>query len=360
VSKYQILVDGTAVGSDFYDALSSVEVEENADMPDALRLRFPVSTKDKDLTWVNDPKLQPFANVAVVITDEKGATQCIFDGYVLAAKVHLEAGITASTLEVTGQDASVLMQLEEKSREFVGMTHGDVANTLFGEHGFGTAAHNSEDDSPAATEETHTLMQRGSDLEFLQRLARRTSRWCRVACGATAGDRVGYFAPPHLEGDPVLVLNLNDAEKRQVKALDFVWDVARPNKVAAQQASLSDTEAVKADTGDSGLPALDARDLRTFAGRDRTVMLTAAADDPELPGRARAVLRDAGWFASCEGTANLAVTKIVLRAADLVTIEGVGKLLSGKHLVRRVRHTITADSHEMAFTLIRNAVGPRP
>jgi phage protein D len=358
MSKCQILVEGAPVTSDFYDALASVEVEENADMPDALRLRLPVSTKDKDLTWVGDAKLKPFANVAVVVTDENGSTQCIFDGYVLAHRVHLEAGITASTLEVTGQDASVLMQLEEKSREFSGMTHGGVANQLFGEHGFSTAARNTEDDSPSATEDTHTLMQRSSDLEFLQRLARRTGRWCRVACGAKAGNRVGYFAPPDVKGSPVLTLNLNDPDKSQVKALDFMWDVARPTKVAAQQASLTDTEAVSADTNDSGLSALDKRDLRTFAGRDRTVMLTAAADDPELAGRARAVLRDAGWFASCEGSANLAVTKIVLRVGDVVSIEGVGTLLSGKHLVKRVRHTITADSHQMAFTLIRNAVGP--
>jgi hypothetical protein len=87
-------------------------------------------------------------------------------------------------------------------------------------------------------------------------------------------------------------------------------------------------------------------------------MLTAAADDPELAGRARAVLREAGWFARCEGTTNLALTKIVLRVGAIVAIEGVGTLLSGKHLVKRVHHTITANSHEMAFTLVRNAVGP--
>ena len=88
-------------------------------------------------------------------------------------------------------------------------------------------------------------------------------------------------------------------------------------------------------------------------------MLTAATDDAELRGRARAVLRDAGWFARCEGTTNLAVAKVVLRVGAVVAIEGVGTLLSGKHLVKSVRHTITTDSHEMAFTLVRNAVGPQ-
>jgi Phage tail baseplate hub (GPD) len=358
MSKYQVILDGSAVGSDFYDALSSVEVEENVDLPDALRLKLPVSTKGKDLTWVNDSKLKPFTNVAVVITPEDGANQCIFDGYVLSHKIHLESGVTASTLEVTGQDASVLMGLEERTREFAGMTHGEVANTIFGEHGFGRGPHNTDDDSPAATEDTHTLLQRGTDIDFLRRLARRDGRWCRVVCGEKAGDRTGVFEVPDLKGEPALVLDLNDPDKSQVKALDFVWDVARPTKVATQQASFADTDPVVADTSDGGLPALDARDLRTFAGRDRIVMLTAAADDADLPGRARAVLREAGWFARCEGTTNLALTKIVLRVGNVVAIEGVGTLLSGRHLVKSVRHTITANAHEMAFTLVRNAVGP--
>jgi hypothetical protein len=75
-------------------------------------------------------------------------------------------------------------------------------------------------------------------------------------------------------------------------------------------------------------------------------------------GRAAALLRDAGWFARCEGTADVAKLKAVLRVGSVVEIEGVGSLLSGKYLVRNVRHTIMRERHTMAFTLIRNAVGP--
>jgi hypothetical protein len=42
----------------------------------------------------------------------------------------------------------------------------------------------------------------------------------------------------------------------------------------------------------------------------------------------------------------------------VVAVEGVGTLLSGKQLVQSVRHTITTNSHAMAFTLVRNALGP--
>ena len=52
----------------------------------------------------------------VVETPDDGTAQTIFDGYVLSHKVHLETGVTASTLDVWGQDASVLMGLEDKAR----------------------------------------------------------------------------------------------------------------------------------------------------------------------------------------------------------------------------------------------------
>ncbi len=361
MSTYQLLIDGTPVAADFYDSISSLQVEENSDLPDALRIVFPVSAANDDLTWVGDDRLRPYANLAVTVTpDEGGATQCIFDGYVLSHNAHLQVGITASTLEVGAQDASVLMGLTEAVKEWSGMTDGQVANDVFQQYGFTPSSDNTADDSPSHTDDGHTLMQRASDIDFLRRLARRNGRWCRVFCTDTPGSRTGYFAMPSLDSDPVTTLDLSDPAKAQVQALDFHWDIARPNKVATRQASLSDTDkdGTVADTSDSGLPALDDRDLATFAGRDTTVVLTAAADDDELPGRAQGLLREACWFARCEGSVDISMIKQVLRVGSVIAIENVGQLLSGKYLIRSVRHTITTGSHAMAFTLMRNAVGP--
>ena len=109
---------------------------------------------------------------------------------------------------------------------------------------------------------------------------------------------------------------------------------------------------------DSGLTALDAQSLPDFAGQDKTVILTAAADTCELPQRASGLLREAGWFARCEGTADLAVLKQVLRVGTVVQVEGCGSLLSGPYLVWSVRHSVTTQAHSMAFVLVRNAVRP--
>jgi phage protein D len=206
-------------------------------------------------------------------------------------------------------------------------------------------------------------MQRGSDIQFLRGLARRNGKLCRVTCATKPGQRVGYFAKPQLAGDAAVTLKLNDPQSWTVSALDFEWDVTRPSAVKARQALLTDPseDGAGADTADSGLAALDARGLAAFAGKPMTVLLTAPVDDAgELVLRAQALLREAGWFARCEGEVDAARLNAVLRAGTVVAVEGVGALHSGKYYVWSVRHTIDADSHKMKFLLVRNAAGPEP
>lgn len=359
MSTYQVLFNGTPAGQDFYDMVSRLEIEENADLPGAVLLQLPVAAKDGQLTWVGDARIAPYSNIAVVATPAGAQAQCIFDGYVLTHKVHMPSGPAGATVDVWGQDASVLMGLTETVKEWSGLGDADVADQIFQTYGFTPAGDNSSEPGPSHTEDEHTLMQRGSDADFLRRLARRTGRWFRVICADVPGKRTGYFALPSLTKEPSITIDLNDPKKSSVAVLDFSWDVTRPSTVAARQASLTDADqaGVSADTSDSGLKPLDAQDLATFAGRPKKVILTAAADTAELPGRAAGLLREAGWFVRCEGTADLNVVKQVLRVGTVVAVEGCGSLLSGPYLVWSVRHSITTQAHAMAFVLVRNAMG---
>jgi len=363
-SSMQLLVDNQPVSDDLFSRIDTIEVEENVDMPGAIELQIAVGrSTDGDLDPVNDPALQPFANVAVVVTADGQPPECIFDGFILSQRIHLETGTTASTLRVWGQDASWLMNLEEKVREWSGMTDGMAANSIFSEYGFIPAPENTDDDSPAHTEDGQTLMQRATDVQFLQLLARRGGKFARVACGPLPGVRTGYFVRPNLDPPAEVTLNLNDKEQWNVAALDVEWDVTRPTEVAARQAlfTSSDETGVQGDTDSSELAPLDDRDLATFAGRSIKAQLTANAfDADDLAMRARALLTESGWFVRCEGDADVARLKKVLRAATVVELEGIGSVHSGKYFVWSVRHSITSVSHRMHFVLVRNAVGPAP
>jgi phage protein D len=361
---FQFLINGSPADDQLLTVMGPIEVEENADLPGAIQLTLPVdSDGNGDLTFVNDARFQPFSNLVVVATPDGGSDQCIFDGYVLSNKLHLQKGTTGSTLQVWGQDASWLMNLEEKTKEWVDVTDADVANSIFGDYGITPDDGNTDDDSPSHTEDGHSLMQRASDIQFLRSLARRNGKFCRVACTDTPGQRTGYFSKPSLSGDPAVTLELNDPTEWTVDTLDLDWDVSRPTEVKAAQALFddSDEDGASVDQTDSGLDLLSDRDLPAFSGKTMTVMLTAPVDAAdELTLRAESVLREAGWFVRCEGQADLSRLHAVLRVGTIVQINGAGSLNSGNYFVWSVRHTIDKQGHRMNFVLVRNAIGSAP
>ena len=118
---------------------------------------------------------------------------------------------------------------------------------------------------------------------------------------------------------------------------------------------------MSADTADCGLPLLDARGLSELRRPGRLGACSPPpADTAELPGRARAVLREAGWFATLRGHRGPVRPQAGAAGRDGGRRGGGRLLLSGTYLVWSVRHTITTQSHTMAFVLVRNAVGPAP
>jgi len=357
---FQLQVGGKPAPPALREALQSVEVEENADGPDAMVLELPVNrTASGDLKFVDDGTFEPYTQVSAILT-AGGATQCIFDGYVLSWRLHLDRVAASSTIRVWAQDASWLMNVNDTVREWPGQTDGQVANSIFGNYGFSPADANTDDDSPAHQPSQHTLFQRATDLQFLHALAQRNGKICRVACADKPGERTGYFIRPSLDGQPAATIALASQATWAVDTLDLDWDVMRPTEVDASQVSLTDpsSSGVPGDATSSGLSALGARDLPTYAGRSSTLVLTATADVPELPQRTTAVLRDAEWFGRCRGEADLDRLDTVLRAATVVAVTGAGSAHSGSWFVWRVNHLIAVDSCRIRFTLVRNAIGP--
>jgi len=359
-NTFAILISGQEA-TDLEAAIAELEIEENVDMPGAFSIKLPLNrSSEGDYDLVNDTRLAPLSNVCITASAGDGQAQCLIDGYVLAQTVHLDTGTSASTIKVWGQDATWMMNTTEQVKEWANVTDGAVANSIFGNYGITPDPDNLSDDSPAHTDDGHTLMQRGTDAQFLRRLARRNGKLFRVFCTDTPGQRTGSFAKPSLGGDAVTTLTLNDATAATVDALDLSWDVMRPSATLARQALFTDDDQDGAGgtTSDSGLSPLEAQSLAAFSGTSVTSVLTSTVDDgQELTQRAQSVLIEAGWFVRCQGTADVNRLGAVLRAGTVVQLDAAGSLHSGKYYVWSVRHKITAEKHTMDFVLTRNAVG---
>jgi len=345
-----------------YSAIADLEVEECSDQPSTLVLRLPVNRVSAgDLQFVGDGTFEPGTNIAITVTPAGpgAASQCVFDGYVLSWRLHLDRAAVSSTVEIWAQDASWLMNLDDHVFEWSGQTDGEVASAIFSGYGFRPAAANTANDSPRHAPDGHTLLQRATDLQFLRGLARRGGKLCRVACTDTPGARTGYFVTPAVDGQPAATISLTDPDSWTVDALDFDWDVMRPTEVDAGQVDLTAAgPGTEVSADDSGLRVLGARGYPAYLGRSSSLLLTAPADVPELSQRTAAVLAESGFFSRCTGEADSERIGAILRAGDVVTIQGAGSLQSGNWLVWKVRHSYSLDAWKMAFTLVRNAVGP--
>jgi hypothetical protein len=359
----QLAVGGTPVPDALYAAIAQLEVEESADRPGALLLQLPANrTASGDLQFVGDGIFEPRANITLTVTlSAPGSqTQCIFDGYALSWRLHLDRASTSSTTEVWAQDASWLMNIDDQVREWPGNTDGEVANQIFSKYAITPAAGNTLNDSPRHNPGGHTLFQRATDLQFLRGLARRGGKLCRVACTDTPGARTGYFVTPAVDGQPVTTISLTDPINWTVDTLDFDWDVMRPTEADSGQVDLTQSadSGTEVTTDSSGLKALGDRDFPTYLGQSSTLLLTTPADVPELSQRTAAVLAESGFFSRCDGEADAERLGTILRVGDVVTIEGAGSIQSGNWLVWNVRHKYSLDSWKMSFSLVRNAMGP--
>jgi hypothetical protein len=359
----QLSVNEIPVPEEFYDAIEQMEIEESSDRPGALLLQLPVNrTSAGDLQFVGDGTFEPMTNVTLTVTPaaQDSPTQCIFDGYVLSWRLHLDRASTSSTIDIWAQDASWLMNIDDNVVEWSSRTDGEVANEIFTSHGFAVAAGNTDNDSPSHAPDGHTLFQRATDLQFLRGLARRGGKLCRVACTDSPGVRTGYFVVPSVASQPVATISLFDPDNWTVETLDFDWDVMRPTEADASQVDLTQASDTGTDvtTDASGLAPLDDRDYPTYLGQSSTLLLTAPADLPELDQRTAAVLTESGFFSRCSGEADADRIGTILRAGDVVTIEGAGNIQSGNWLVWNVRHRYSPDAWKMSFTLVRNAMGP--
>ena len=129
----------------------------------------------------------------------------------------------ASTLEVSGLDATALMNLEEKVVAWPNMPDSAVASSIFAQHQLVPRV---DVTSPVLVEPEGTTIQRGTDIRFLRRLARRNGFDCYVQPDALTGVDTGHFRARSLFGTPDAVLPSNFGDDTNVSDFQISYDLA--------------------------------------------------------------------------------------------------------------------------------------
>lgn len=358
--SYSLQVDGAPASDDLLGAIKQIEVEDHAHMADMLRLRLAIAVTEDGAGWtlVDQDAFGRLAKLGVSVTVGTGPAVPLITAYVVEVDTSFSSEPGGSMLSVVAMDPTVLMHLEEKVKAWPNQADSDVASSIFSDPGYGFTTV-VDDTGWSRDEKDHTLMQRGTDIQFLRQLADRNGYECFVETTG-AGTVEGHFHPPKSDADPQGTLTVNMGAASNVNSFRARFDMLGP--VIARAATIDpDDASAQSSRSDEPTQADDMGAAPTTPGdRPRSVLLSglAMSQSGETDRYAQAVVDRSAWSIVAETEVNTVTYGGVLRAKRPVLVRGAGRQFSGRYYVERVLHTIASDgTYTQRCTLRRNAVG---
>jgi phage protein D len=358
--SYALLIDGAPVSGDLMAAIQQLEVEDHTDKAAMLRLRLGIGVGPSCGSWafVDDATFQPLANVQVLVS-VGSKTEPLISAFVINTNGNFSNRPGESTLEVVAMDPSIHLHLKERVKDWPNMTDSDVASAIFADAAYAqlglvpvvdtTTWRHQQDD--------HTLIQQGTDMQFLKTLAHRNGFQCYVEMNpATSATEAHFHAPRLNQPQPALSVNMGPATN--VNSFTARYDMIQP---ATVEATGLDVDTAQDQAANVAAPSLQALGSTATGGgsRPRHIVLTqhGMADTGELQTHAQALVDESGWAITGEGEVNTVTYGGILRAKRVVPVRGAGSQFSGTYLVERVLHTFAGTKYTQHFTLRRNALG---
>jgi hypothetical protein len=110
-AAYTLEINNAPAEQDLLDAIALIEVEDDAALASAFRLRVPIGlTDDGDWTQVAEQIFRPLIPVTIGVQFGSDINETLMKGYITSHHIHFDKDSGASFLEVIGMDASVLMK----------------------------------------------------------------------------------------------------------------------------------------------------------------------------------------------------------------------------------------------------------
>jgi len=378
----QIAFDDEAADEDFYGDIVSLTVEESTTTAGTFHLQLrSVHQDDGSWTYLDDDQLALFTKVSIQIgfmsggglsaalgglTNGNDGLEPVFDGYITAVNVNLGSQPGNAFIDVMGTDTSVLMSLEEKIVTWPNLSDSDIVQQIVSDYGVQVEA---DDTATVHDENDTTVIQRGTDIQFVCELARRNSLEFYFETDKDSGDVVAFLRKPQLDGTPQPDLAIQFGDDSNLRSFSTRLSGQRPLNVKTEQMDVKENSPNIGQASDTQFDKLGDKDVNALVGDqlDRLVtpreaqaqMLvlgTPTSDATELQTLAQAVRDEAAWFIDGQGEINSDAYQAVLRPRRLVLIKGAGKQYSGKYYVTSVAHQLRGDgSYTQKFEARRNA-----
>jgi hypothetical protein len=347
------------VSKEILDALVNVQVRTAAGEPSGFQMTFAFSSKSPlNTLLLLLGQVGPFIRTIIVVT-VNGTPHVLMDGVIGQHQVTPNVETGRSTLTVTGSDLTGVMGLVD----FTGIPYpampaeARVALIIAKYAVFGMIPMIIPSvfmDVPIPVDRIPS--HQGTDLEYINNLAREVGYVFYVEPGPVPGTNVAYWGPEIKVGVPQAALNVNMDAYNNVESLNFSFNGASkvmPIVFIQNQETRVPIPIPIPDISPFN-PPLGL--IPSFPTRFRMMRNTANLN----PVQAIALgLAEASRTSDAvTGTGSLDVLRYgrVLKARGLVGVRGAGQAFNGLYFVKSVTHKIQRGEYKQDFTLTRNGL----
>lgn len=346
------------------DALDSVEVTTAAGSASGFQLTFQITARSELNTifliaaGTNTSIGTPPLRVMLIVT-MNGAAQPLFDGVMTKVDVQAGTGDSAGTMTVTGEDLSKVMDMQDFSgMPFPAMpVEARVALICAKFAVFGLIPLIVPVLFPEVPVPVDKIpAQQGTDLAYVQELARRAGYVFYIEPGPVPGTNIAYFGPELKVGVPQPALNLDMDALTNVESLSFSFDptkgvlpvvfIQNPLTRAPIPLPIPNLNPLQPPLGVLPTPIANVTILK-----DTAKLGPAAALSRGLAEAARS--QDA---VSGEGSLDVLRYGRMLKARGLVGVRGAGIAHDGLYFVQSVTSTLKRGEFRQRFRLTRNGL----
>jgi hypothetical protein len=344
--------------------LQSVEVTHSDEGRSGFQIVFgsgrsgPAGLLDHPLLTL--PLLRPFNRVILIVTFN-AIPRVLMDGIITDQQLLPSNEPGGSRLAVTGEDVSLMMDLEERSAEHPAQDETVIALKLiatYAQYGLiPTVLPPPVIDPPLPIE--RIPVQQGTDLAYLTQMARRHAYVFYVSPGPAPFTNVAYWGPPTRLDLPQRALSVNMGPDTNVENLRFRHDVLSPAFVSGEVQDRLTNQVVPVQTVASLRPPLSSQPswLVHFPNLRRTQLRQSGLTAVQAFARAQATADASTDAVVAEGELDALRYNGLLQARGLVGLRGAGYSYDGLYYVKRVTHSITLQQYRQRFTLTREGVG---
>jgi hypothetical protein len=352
---------------DIAEAVQSVSVTQADEGRSGFQIVLQVGragpTDMLDYRLMLNPLLAPFNRV--ILTVLFGALpEVLIDGVITNRQFSPGSQPGTGTLTLTGEDISVMMDLEKKRSSYMAMSEPLIALSIIGAYAqYGlipTIIPPPVIDQPLPID--RTPVQQGTDLEQLKAIGERFGHVFFIEPGPAPGVNIAYWGPPKRVGVPQRALSVNMGPETNVETINFTY-----NGLAAT--IINDT--IQDKDLNVEIPVM------TFASMRIPPLAAMPALPLQLPN-VRTTLLEKGnglsvaqAYARAQGITDKSVDSVVtaqgeldaqryggvLKPRGIVGVRGAGFTHDGLYYVKSVSHAISHGKYKQRFSLSREGTG---